>query len=140
MVNLLTWLSRSQCQFVNSSQAAVLRRHRSARQLAVPKSQQIQTRQRKILAAPADINTDYVNLSLGHLRKTRDHVNEDPVIYAGVPSAFNVTATGVGGFMRRVTRIAVREWVKMEAPGEACGPPYRRGVPASARARPSPRR
>src|SRR5438874_12050141 len=88
MVNLLTWLSSSQCQVVNSSQAAVLRRHRSARQLAVPKSQQIQTRQSKILAAPADINTDYVNLSLGHLRKTRDHVNE-------VLKSANITGVGI---------------------------------------------
>src|SRR4029077_3003425 len=76
MVDLLARLSRSQCQFVNGSQAAVLRRHRPARQLAVPKSQQIQAWHAKIFAAPRDINTDYVNLSLGHLGKTRDHINK----------------------------------------------------------------
>src|SRR5438552_10476969 len=76
MVNLLSWLSRSQCQFVNSSQAAVLRRHRTARQLAVPKRQQIQAWNAKVFAAPRDINSDYINLSLGHLGKSRGHVNK----------------------------------------------------------------
>ena len=76
MVDLLARLSRSQCQFVNSSQAAVLRRHRTARQLAVPKRQQIQARHRKVFAAPRDIDTDHVNLSLGYLGKTRDHINK----------------------------------------------------------------
>src|SRR5260370_41766421 len=76
MVDLFAWLSRSQCQFVNSSEAAVLRRHRTARQLAVPKSQQIQAWHGKVFAAPPDINTDYVNLSLGHLREARNHVDE----------------------------------------------------------------
>src|SRR4030095_6326225 len=76
MVDLLAWLSRSQCQFVNSSQAAVLCRHFTARQLAVPKRQQIQAWHAKVLAAPRDINTDYIDLSLGHLGKTRDHINK----------------------------------------------------------------
>src|SRR4029077_20681176 len=69
-------LSRSQCQFVNRSQAAVLRCHRTASQLAVPKRQQIQAWHSKVFAAPTDINTDYINLSLGHLGKTRDHINK----------------------------------------------------------------
>src|SRR5437763_9624799 len=76
MVNLLAWLSRSQRQFVNSSQAAVLRRHFTTRRLAVPKSQQIQTRHGKVFAAPPNINTDHINLSAGHLGKTRDHINK----------------------------------------------------------------
>src|SRR5881227_1004170 len=76
MVDLFAWLSRSQCQFVNSSQAAVLRRDRTARQLAVPKSQQIQAWHAKVFAAPCDINTDHINLSLGHLGKARNHVNK----------------------------------------------------------------
>src|SRR4029077_2278807 len=76
MMNLLAWLSRSQCQFVNSSQAAVLRRHRTAGQLAVPKSQQIQARHAKVFASPRDINTDHINPSLGHLAKTRDHIKQ----------------------------------------------------------------
>src|SRR5438045_8834000 len=88
MVDLLAWLSRSQCQFVNSSQAAVLRRHRTARQLAVPKRQQIQAWHAKILAAPRDINTDYVNLSLSHLGKSRNHVNE-------LFKSANVTGVGI---------------------------------------------
>src|SRR4029453_10996353 len=76
MVDLLSRLSRSQCQFVNGSQAAVLRRHRTASQLAVPKSQQIQAWHSKVFARPRDINTDYVNLSLSYLGKTRDHINK----------------------------------------------------------------
>src|SRR6476646_10643776 len=76
MVDLLAWLSSRQCQFVNGSQAAVLRGHRTARQLAVPKSQQIQAWHAKVFAAPRDINTDHINLSLGHLGKTRDHINK----------------------------------------------------------------
>src|SRR5260370_40117551 len=88
MVDLLARLPRSQCQFVNSSQAAVLRRHRTARQLAVPKSQQIQARRAKVLAAPRDINTDHVNLSLGHLGKTRDHINK-------VFKSANITGVGI---------------------------------------------
>src|SRR5947199_10215768 len=76
MVDLFAWFSRSQCQFVNSSKAAVLCRHRTARQLAVPKSQQIQTRHGKVFAAPPNINTDHINLSAGHLGKTRDHINK----------------------------------------------------------------
>src|SRR4029434_1916997 len=68
--------SRSQCQFVNSSQAAVLRRHRPAGQLAVPKSQQIQAWHSKVFAAPRDIDTDDVNVSLGYLGKTRDHIDK----------------------------------------------------------------
>src|SRR6478736_6613812 len=88
MMDLLSWLSRSQCQFVNSSQAAVLRRHRTARQLAVPKSQQIQAWHGKVLAAPGDINTDYINLSLGHLGKSRGHVNK-------VFKSANITRIGI---------------------------------------------
>src|SRR6476660_1885644 len=76
MVDLLARLSRSQCQFVNGSKAAVLRCHRPASQLAVPKSQQIQARHAKVFSAPRDINADYVNLSLSHLGKTRDHINK----------------------------------------------------------------
>ena len=88
MVDLLSWLSRSQCQFVNSSQAAVLRRHRTARQLAVPKSEQIQAWHGKVLATPRDINTYHVTLGLGDLRKTRDHINK-------VFKFANVTGVGV---------------------------------------------
>src|SRR5262249_31552298 len=88
MVDLLARLSRSQCQFVNSSKAAVLRRHRTAGQLAVPKSQQIQAWNAEVLAAPRDINTDHINLSLGHLGKTRNHVNE-------VFEAANIAGVGI---------------------------------------------
>jgi hypothetical protein len=88
MVDLLSWLSRSQCQFVNSSQATVLRRHRTARQLAVPKRQQIQTRHAKVLATPRDIDTDYINLSVSHLGQTRDHINK-------VFKSANITRNGV---------------------------------------------
>src|SRR6478672_10015464 len=88
MVDLLAWLSRSQCQFVNSSQAAVLRRHRTARQLAVPKRQQIQAWHAEVFAAPRDINTDHINLSLGHFGKTRDHINK-------VFKSANVTGIGI---------------------------------------------
>src|ERR1700747_3492871 len=88
MVDLLTWLSRSQCQFVNGSQTAVLRRHRTARQLAVPKSQQIQAWHAKVLAAPRDIDTDHINLSVGHLGNTRDHINK-------VFKSANITRVGV---------------------------------------------
>src|SRR5436190_23878633 len=88
MVDLFAWLSRSQCQFVNSSQAAVLRRHRTARQLAVPKSQQIQAWHAKVFAAPPDINTDYINISVGHLGKTRDHINK-------VFKSANITGVGI---------------------------------------------
>src|SRR6478672_13613291 len=76
MMDLLCWLSRSQCQFVNSSQAAVLRRHRTTRQLAVPKCQQVQAWHAEVFAAPRDISTDHINLSLGDLGKTRDHINK----------------------------------------------------------------
>src|SRR4030095_3712890 len=76
MCDLLSWLSRSQCQFVNSSQATILRRHRTARQLAVPKRHQIQAWHSKVFAAPRDIDTDHVNVSLGYLGKTRDHINK----------------------------------------------------------------
>src|SRR5882762_1908419 len=88
MVDLLSWLSRSQCQFVNSSQAAVLRCHRTACQLAVPKSQQIQAWNAKVFAAPRDINTNHVNLSLGHLRKARNHVDE-------LLKSANITRVGI---------------------------------------------
>jgi hypothetical protein len=88
MVNLLSWLSCSQCQFVNSSQAAVLCRHFTARQLAVSKRQQIQARHGKVLAAPRDINADHINLSVGHLGKTRDHINK-------VFESTNITGVGV---------------------------------------------
>jgi hypothetical protein len=37
MVNLLTWGSGGQCQFVNGHQAAVLRRHFSTGVLPTPK-------------------------------------------------------------------------------------------------------
>src|SRR5262249_19894883 len=76
MVDLLTWLSSGQRQFVNCSQAAVLRRHVTARQLAVPKRQQIQAWNSEVLPTPCDINTDYVNVSLRDLGKTRDHINK----------------------------------------------------------------
>src|SRR5262249_12280442 len=88
MVNLLARLSRSQCQFVNSSQAAVLRSDRTARQLAVPKCQQIQAWDGKILTTPGDINTDHINLSVGHLGKTRDHINK-------VFKSANITGIGI---------------------------------------------
>src|SRR5512132_3396420 len=88
MVDLLSWLPRSQCQFVNSSQAAVLRCHRTACQLAVPKSQQIQAWHSKVFAAPRDINTDHVNLSVSHLGKTRDHINK-------VFKSANITGIGI---------------------------------------------
>src|SRR6478609_12160132 len=88
MVDLLARLSGSQCQFVNGSQAAVLRRHRPASQLAVPKSQQIQAWHAKVFAAPRDINTDHVNLSLVHLGQTRDHINK-------VLKSANITGIGI---------------------------------------------
>src|SRR4029077_17466527 len=81
-------LSRSECQFVNSSQATVLRCHRTACQLAVPKSQQIQAWHSKVFAAPRDIDTNHINLSLGHLGKTRDHINK-------VFKSANVTGIGI---------------------------------------------
>jgi len=76
MVDLLSWLSRRQRQFVNSSQAAVLRCHRTAGQLAVPKRQQIQAWHGKVFATPADVNTDHINISVGDLGKTRDHIDK----------------------------------------------------------------
>src|SRR6478672_1332889 len=88
MVDLLSWLSRSQCQFVNSSQTAVLRCHRAASQLAVPKRQQIQAWHGKIFATPPDINTDHISLCLGHLGKTRDHINK-------VFESANITGIGI---------------------------------------------
>src|ERR1044072_7581317 len=88
MVDLLTWLPGGQRQFVNGSQATILRRYVPTRQLAVPKRQQIQTRHTKVLPAPRDINTDYVNPFLGHLGKTRDHINE-------VFKSANITGVGI---------------------------------------------
>src|SRR5689334_9400407 len=88
MVDLFPRLSCSQRQFINSSQAAVLRRHRTACQLAVPKSQQIQAWNAKVFAAPRDINSDHVNLSLGHLGKARNHVDK-------VLKSANVTGVGI---------------------------------------------
>jgi len=43
---------------------------------ALPKGQQIQPGNREILTTPGDVNSNDINLSLGHLGKTRDHVNE----------------------------------------------------------------
>src|SRR5262245_43957976 len=76
MMNLLAWLPRGKSQFVDSSQATVLRRYCIARRFAVPKRQQIQAWKSKILAAPCYINANHINLSLGHLGKARDHVDE----------------------------------------------------------------
>jgi len=87
-MNLLARLPSGQREFVNSSQAAVLRRYVSARQLAVPKRQQIQARHGKVLPAPCDINTDHVDVSLSHLGKTGDHINE-------VFKSTNITGVGV---------------------------------------------
>src|SRR5262249_5066358 len=76
MMNLFVWCPGGQCQFVNSSQATVLRRYRVARRFPIPKCQQIQPRDCKVLPAPRDIDTDDINLSVSDLGETRDHVNE----------------------------------------------------------------
>src|SRR5215475_16211785 len=76
MMNLLAWFSRGQCQFINGSQAAVLRSYLITGGLAVPKGQQIQPREGKIFATPTDVHADDINFRLGHLGKTRDHVNK----------------------------------------------------------------
>src|ERR1044071_6271727 len=88
MMNLLTWLPRGKCQFVNSGQATVLRRYFVARRFTVPKCQQIQARKSKILTAPCDINANYVCFCFGDLREARDHVNE-------VLEPANITGVGI---------------------------------------------
>src|ERR1051325_3801840 len=76
MMDLLAWSSGGQCQFVNGSQAAVLRSQLITGGLAVPKRQQIQSREGKIFATPTNVHTDDIYFFLRHLRKTRDHINE----------------------------------------------------------------
>src|SRR5215472_292524 len=88
MVNLFAWFSRGKCQFVNSSQATVLRRYFIARRFAVPKCQQIQARKGQILTTPRYINADDINFSLGHFGETRDHVNK-------VFESANITRVGI---------------------------------------------
>ena len=75
-MDLLAWFSRSQGEFVNGSQAAVLRSYLITGGLAVPKRQQIQTGYGKIFAAPRYIDPDDIDLCLGDLGQTRDHVDK----------------------------------------------------------------
>ena len=51
-------------------------------------SQQIQAWRAKVFATPRDINTDHVNLSVGHFGKTRDHINK-------VLKSANITGVGI---------------------------------------------
>src|SRR5215471_8405629 len=76
MMDLFAWFARGEGQFVNGCKATVLRRYCVARQLAVPKCQQIQPRKSKVLTAPCDINADDINFSLVHLGEAGDHVDE----------------------------------------------------------------
>src|SRR5437588_1563859 len=59
--------------------------------------------------------------------------DHEPVMYAGVPSAFSVTAIGMGGLLRRVMRSAGGEWGRMGALGRAGERPHRGGGAATAR-------
>src|SRR5215831_17175018 len=76
MMNLLAWFSRSQCEFVNGSQAAVLRSYLITGGLAIPKCQQIESRHCNVFAAPRYIDSDNIDLVLADLRQTRDHVDK----------------------------------------------------------------
>src|SRR5262245_61351210 len=86
MMNVLAWFSRSQCEFVNGSQAAVLRSYLITGGLAIPKCQQIEARHRNVFAAPRYIDSDDINFFLGDLRETRDHVDKmfEPANIGGI--------------------------------------------------------
>jgi hypothetical protein len=76
MMDLLAWFSRSQCEFVNGSETAVLRSYLIAGGLPVPKCQQIQSWYRKIFTAPRYVDANDINVSLSDLWETRNHVDK----------------------------------------------------------------
>jgi hypothetical protein len=76
MMDLLVRRSCGQCEFIDGSQAAILRRDFVARRFAIPKGQQIQTGNGKVFATPSNVYSDDVDISLSHLGEPGDHINE----------------------------------------------------------------